>query len=318
MKVLDFGIAKAVARHDEDASVSSLRTEMSDGAEGGVIVGTTRYMSPEQASGQIVDKRTDVWSFGCILYEMLATHPAFPGETASDTIAAILHKEPDWSRLPKPTPPILRRLIARCLVTDPRSRLRDIGDAKLDLDEALTEATVGEVIEGTTPRAWGSGIAPAAAAAVAIAGVGALVWLLTKETEPPPNVTRTAVTMPANRQLDIEGGALPLVLSPDGRLLVYAAQGNGVTQLYLRRLDSFDAVPLDGTAGAQYPFFSPDGRSIGFFAGDTSNAFHSTAAPWFRSATCRLSRLRSNAHVAQRGRPMGRSCSIRAARGSCA
>ena len=108
-----------------------------DGTREGVIAGTAAYMSPEQARGKAVDKRTDIWAFGCVLYEMLTARPAFRGETVSDTIAAILEREPDWSALPAQTPPSIRRLLQRCLEKDPKRRLRDIGDARLEIEEAL-------------------------------------------------------------------------------------------------------------------------------------------------------------------------------------
>ena len=137
VKVLDFGLAKVFARAGAGSDVSQTPTVAIDGTQEGVIAGTAAYMSPEQARGKAVDKRTDIWAFGCVVYEMLTARPAFRGETASDTIAAILEHEPDWSALPARTPASIRRLIQRCLEKDPKRRVRDIGDARIDIEEAL-------------------------------------------------------------------------------------------------------------------------------------------------------------------------------------
>ena len=136
VKVLDFGLAKVFAT-EEPGEASPPRSMSVAPSREGLIAGTAAYMSPEQARGKAVDKRTDIWAFGCVLYEMLTARPAFPGETASDTIAAILEHEPDWSVLPAPTPAGIRRLLQRCLEKDPKRRLRDIGDARLEIEEAL-------------------------------------------------------------------------------------------------------------------------------------------------------------------------------------
>ena len=137
VKVLDFGLAKVFATEGSGNDVSQMPPIAIDETREGVIAGTAAYMSPEQARGKAVDKRTDIWAFGCVLYEMLTARPAFRGETSSDTIAAILEREPDWSALPAQTPVSIRRLLQRCLEKDPKRRLRDIGDARLEIEEAL-------------------------------------------------------------------------------------------------------------------------------------------------------------------------------------
>ena len=141
VKVLDFGLAKAATADETDPDLSQSPTQTIGGTREGVILGTAAYMSPEQARGRPVDKRTDVWAFGCVLFEMLSGRTTFAGDTVSDTIATILTREPAWDQLPDATPPEVRRLLRRCLQKDPQQRLRDIGDARIELDDALTGAT---------------------------------------------------------------------------------------------------------------------------------------------------------------------------------
>ena len=140
VKVLDFGLAKALAgdKPGADLSQSSTVTATVGGTREGVILGTAAYMSPEQARGKLLDRRTDIWSFGCVLYEILTGRSPFLGETLSDTIAKVLDREPDWEALPRNTPALVRRLLRRCLDKDPRERLRDIGDARVEIREAVT------------------------------------------------------------------------------------------------------------------------------------------------------------------------------------
>jgi serine/threonine-protein kinase len=237
------------------------------GTRAGVILGTAGYMSPEQARGQTVDRRTDVWAFGCVLYEMLTARRAFPGSTVSDTIAAIISREPDWDALPGSTPPVLRRLARRCLAKDPKRRIRDIGDVRLELDDTLASAAEeGAGVEGP-PRWRGGRWGRAVTGAAAVIGIAALVWALQpgrNDTTQP--VTRATVTLAADQQLDTTNRAAPLALSPDGRRLVYTAYSAGQVQLYLRNLDAFVATPIGGTEGARYPFFSPDGLWVAFFS----------------------------------------------------
>jgi serine/threonine protein kinase len=167
--VLDFGLAKPAAPATEGQSAE--QTPSAGDTRGGLILGTASYMSPEQARGQAVDKRTDIWAFGCVLYEMLTGRAAFPGETISDTIAAILEREPDLSRLPGTTPRGVQRLLQRCLTKDVKRRLRDIGDAHADLDEAVPIATASTVTRGMSwrrtvlggvvmPQPWPPGVSP--------------------------------------------------------------------------------------------------------------------------------------------------------------
>jgi Tol biopolymer transport system component/tRNA A-37 threonylcarbamoyl transferase component Bud32 len=265
VKVLDFGLAKLVRPPEgDDTSDAETFEKTRDGA----VVGTVAYMSPEQARGQTVDKRTDIWAFGCVLFEMLAGRRAFARDTASDTIAAILGDQPDWSALPPATPEAVRRVLRRCLEKDVRQRLRDIADVRMELDETLSpspSASVTAVATGRhhSGRPWVIGLA----GLIAAAGLGTVVWM-SRQAAPTagPSVTRSTLTLPADHELDTGGGAGPLALSPDGRRLAYVASDGGQTRLYLRNLDAFDPRAIAGTEGAQYPFFSPDGEWVAFFA----------------------------------------------------
>jgi len=227
-------------------------------------------MSPEQARGRAVDRRADVWAFGCVLYELLTAQKAYDGETVSDTLAAVLRAEPDWSALPASTPASVHKLLHRCLQKDPKKRLRDIGDVRLEIDEILAApaeaATGGASVAVLSPPRW-KRVLPWAIAALFLFATAFANWQLKREWEKSgPPVTRFNVTLPA--ELGIGFGIRPsLALSGDGRMLVYVAEDSrGERLLYLRSLDSDDSQPLPGTEVAYNPFFSPDGRWVGFFA----------------------------------------------------
>jgi Tol biopolymer transport system component len=266
VKVLDFGLAKAFgSMSDSDPAQSPTVTEFSSHV--GVILGTAAYMSPEQARGLAVDKRTDIWAFGAVLYELLTGGRAFPGPTVSDTIAAIISREPDWAALPGSAPPSVRRLLLRCLAKDPQRRVRDIGDVSLEIDETLASGVASGAPIDRTPRPPAARWALAAAGVIAAIGIVVLVWALQggRRNIVRP-VTRATVTLSGDQKLDTTNMAEPLALSPDGRRLVYVANSTGQTQLYLRNLDAFAARPIGGTDGARYPFFSPDGEWVAFFS----------------------------------------------------
>ena len=265
VKVLDFGLAKGIGPDGADGGHSNAPTITVGGTGEGVIVGTVAYMSPEQARGQAVDKRTDIWAFGCVLYEMLTGRPPFAGATISDTIANVLQREPDWGVLPPATPPAIRRLVVRSLDKDPGRRLRDIGDARADLADASVPATAS----GTGPS---KGRRPDIWRIVAVAALGGVLVLsvvmrerFTRDTGP-SSVTRTTLALPVDQELDTRAGAAPIALSPDGRRVAYVALRDGRAQLYIRELDAFEPMVMTGTDGAMYPFFSPDGMSVAFFA----------------------------------------------------
>ena len=250
VKVLDFGLAKAFG--PASAAATSAST-LAGGTEAGVILGTVAYMSPEQARGKPVDERCDIWAFGVVLYEMLTGQSCFAKETVSDTVAAVLTTEPDWTRVPVPA----RRLLALCLEKEPSRRLRAIGDARWIID-----AVTGPQPETRSSRAW---VPWAIAGVLAAAGIGLSSVLLR-----PQPVDRPLVRLDLDVQGEVPARALGLVaFSPDGTRLVITTTGrDGHAMLATRRVDERDSRVLDGTEGADQPFFSPDGEQIAFFAGD--------------------------------------------------
>jgi Tol biopolymer transport system component len=263
VKVLDFGLAKALAGEPTAGDPTASPTLTMRETEAGVILGTAGYMAPEQAKGKAVDKRADIWALGVVLYEMLAARRLFEGETVQETLAAVLMKEPPLDTLPAATPGAVRKLLRRCLERDVRRRLRDIGEARIALEEML----VGVPEEATAPPAsrrhfiflW------AILATLALMAL-ATVHLREKESELP--VLRFTIFPPEKTAFDFTNAVQgPPALSPDGRRLAFRASGEGHSQLWLRTLDQVAAQPLAGTEGATFPFWSPDSRFIGFFAG---------------------------------------------------
>jgi serine/threonine protein kinase/Tol biopolymer transport system component len=259
VKVLDFGLAKVAAG---DGADSQAPTATLDRTREGVIAGTAAYMSPEQARGQAVDKRSDIWAFGCVLYEMLTGCAAFPGDTISDTIAAILQSEPDWDALPDRVSEGIRRLLQRCLKKDLKFRLRDIGDAHAEIDEELAAPTPPSPKRTmrTVPL-----IGAALTVFMVAILVGAGVWFLKR---PSPSALQSTVSLvvalPPGEQLVVP--AAMVAFSSDGTHLAYTAQRSGTSRLYVRAMDRQEAEPVPETEGATAPFFSPDGTWIGFFA----------------------------------------------------
>ncbi len=274
VKVLDFGLAKAIdLAGPSSAGAMNSPTISLHATHAGMILGTAAYMAPEQAKGRPVDKRADVWSFGVVLYEMLTGTRAFPGEDVSDTLATVLKFEPDWTRLPADTPPAIHRLLKRCLVKDPKLRLRECGSALVDIHEALSEADPSQsgapsmvVTPAAIPR---RSMLPVLAAAAALAAVAAVVtWAVARNQAPqsPQPTRRFTITLPPSDVLPASLGSL-LAISPDGRTLVYRARrGTTSTQLFRRPLDQFEGVAIAGTEGGSEPFFSFDGQWLGFNA----------------------------------------------------
>jgi len=268
VKILDLGLARGVESPAvaTDPSLSPTVTTPATGA--GVILGTAAYMSPEQARGRPLDKRADVFSFGCVLYECLTAKRAFLGETVSDTLAAVLMKEPDWSALPETVPGTVRTLLHDCLVRDPKQRLHDIGDARLAIERIGSGTMESAAAAVAVPPAWRRAL-PWALVALGVAA-GAL-WAPFRHRAAPAPPLRLSVGLGADVSLDLRGvtGAGPAaILSPDGSLLAFVARKkeDERPQLFLRRLDQLQAAPLPGTDGARSPFFSPDGQWIAFFA----------------------------------------------------
>ena len=262
MKVLDFGLAKAFAGDESDVNLSQSPTLSMQATAQGVILGTAAYMSPEQARGQEVDKRADVWAFGCVLYEMLTGRQVWSGPTVTDMIAAAVAKDPDFTALPANIHPRIQELQRRCLEKEPKNRWQAIGDVRVEVQQLLAEPDglvvqpVADVIQAP-PRS----ILPWALATFGLVIVATVAgWYLKPETATPHPVARFAVEIP-------EGDVLSLVrvavaLSPDDKYLVYSAND----QLYLREVAQMGAVPIRGTEGAVNPFFSWDSQWIGFAA----------------------------------------------------
>ena len=265
VKVLDFGLAKALEL-DPTAAQPSNSPTMTMPTQAGVVLGTAAYMAPEQAKGRPVDRRADIWAFGCVLYEMLAGTRAFRGETVTDILAAVIREDPDWSQLPAGTPLRLRDVLRRCLTKDLRQRAQAIGDVRI----ALEEIEAGDRAPEPVPRAssWTGWIAAAAAGGAIVAAIAVLLALtVTSGSLPPQSVTRFTITLPAGEHLT-ELDRPAIALSPDGSLLAYVANGeaSATAKTYVRRMDSLESRAVRGTDGASNPFFSPDGQWLGFFA----------------------------------------------------
>jgi serine/threonine-protein kinase len=265
VKVLDFGLAKALEA-DTIASEPESPT-FTTKTQAGVIFGTAAYMSPEQVRGRPLDRRTDIWSFGCMIFEAVTGRAPFAADTMSDTLAAVLREEPDWRLLP-PAPLGLQRLVRRCLKKDPQARLHDIADARLELEEALNESAA--LVVPMPGRAWRISkrrLAAAALGALSVIGlVAAGSWTMGRLGAQPTLRARFGVPLPAGFVLE-HGPGPSIAVSPDGSRLAFVAlePGRG-TQLFVRSLDQFEATAVNGTRGASAPFFSPDGRWIGFYA----------------------------------------------------
>ncbi len=268
VKVLDFGLAKAfesaVSGETQGVDLSKSPTITVESSQSGVILGTASYMSPEQARGRPLDKRTDIWSFGCVLFEALTGQKAYTGDTISDSIAAILKSEPDWKAIPDTTPLKLRDLLRRCLQKDLHNRLHDIADARIDIQDILTGPTV-EVVPTARPAPkwrplfW-------ATVALALVLVCVLLWSPWRTSKPSEQLlSRFIINLPEDETVDYDIGP-SVALSPDGTQLIYVAQKEDTTLLYLRPINDFVSKPISGTEDARGPFFSPDGKWVAFHA----------------------------------------------------
>ncbi len=253
VKVLDFGLAKALEGPVSGEAAEAPTLSLSP-TRAGVLLGTPAYMSPEQAKGKPADRRADIWAFGVVLYEMLAGRPLHSGETVSEIIASVIKDAPDWERLPRETPAAVRRLLRRCLERDTRRRLRDIGEARIVLEDVVSGTVEQEALPAPPPSAHRSR-APFWAAGLLLAGVasGVLTWMLKPE---PPEVPLRKFDLPTEKLR-----AAP-VISPDGRRIAYTAAG----RLWVRELDQLEPRALPATDDPCCLFWSPDSAFIGYVA----------------------------------------------------
>ena len=272
VKVLDFGLAKAMDPTGTSVSGAMNSPTMTARAtQMGMILGTAAYMSPEQARGKAVDKRADIWAFGVVLFEMLTGERAFKGDEISDVLAAVLRQDIEWTALPASTPPRLRRLLERCLDRDPKSRLRDIGEARVEIGKIESGAPESGItnIAATVPAVSPRRIVPLliTTAVVAIAATFFLTrWLLPAAVTAGGPVVHVGVALPDGDEVG-SANLLPVALSDDGTRVAYIGLHNGKDLLYIRALTESAPRALDGTEGSEAPFFSPDGQWIAFFAG---------------------------------------------------
>ena len=284
VKLLDFGLAKAFSAEAAAADPDDSPTLSEAGTREGLILGTASYMSPEQARGQVLDERTDVWSFGCCLFEALTGRRVFRGETVSDTLAAVLERDVDWESLPETTPEPIRRLLRRCLQKDRKQRLRHIADARMEIEDALDEPS-GAVRAPSVSRAPGARRSrwPLALGAVVLAGAASLAtWASLRN---PPTLEREVTRFTIDIASEVGAGAEllpglnPLAVASDGSRLAYLARGSqGSRRVYSRELDQFGSRPVPGTDGSFSPFFSPDGRTLGFGGPDLTSVWRVPAA----------------------------------------
>ena len=296
VKVLDFGLAKAMdplAGSSAAADLARSPTLMNSptltaahGTQLGVILGTAAYMSPEQAAGKTIDKRTDIWAFGVLLWEMLTGRRLFEAESVAETLGAVFRQPIDLDALPAATPPTARQLVARCVERDPKARLRDIGEARIALAAALgaatgagsasgpalaSTATEGAARSGSSRSRWSPWVTAATALVAAIAVVALIVMVRAagsragSDAETPARQIAIGISPPTGHVFAAADAPI-LDLARDGSAVAFEAEGPEGRQLFLRRVDRAEVVPIPGTLGASHPFFSPDGRSLGFFA----------------------------------------------------
>jgi serine/threonine-protein kinase len=276
VKVLDFGLARAFLDKSPVEVIADSPTITAEMTQPGVILGTAAYMSPEQAKGKQVDKRADIWAFGCILYECLTGKAAFPGETITEVLAAVLKNDPDWDALPKGLPANVRGILHRCLQKDRNLRYHDVADARIEIAEALSQPSLeAEVVLRRPIRAW---IMGAVIGGLVIGIIAALIAWHLRPGAPSPSVSRLVLKIEPGHWLDGLRHQLELptrsgmAIASDSSFIVYSAitenpGPQAKPQIYLRRIGQLDAAPVAGTEGGISPFLSPDGRWIGFWEG---------------------------------------------------
>ncbi len=263
VKILDFGLAKAFEDEIPAADISQSPTLTEEMTRAGVILGTAAYMSPEQARGEEVDKRADIFAFGCVLYELLTGKRTFSGKTITETLGAIIHKEPDWEALPGVTPGRIKELLDDCLQKEVHNRVHDVSQVRIQIKKALEKPIILfpiGAVSATKPPLW-KRVIPWSLASVAVIVAGVAIWSLTRPEVRP--ITRFPLVLPSDQQ-PTGADRHVVALSPDGTHLVYTAN----QQLYLRPMDQLEAIPIRGTeGGSREPFFSPDGQWVGFWVG---------------------------------------------------
>ena len=262
VKILDFGLARAYAGDGSDTQdLQTSPTITAAMTQAGMILGTAAYMSPEQARGKSIDKRSDIWSFGVMLYEMLTGTQMYRGETVTDILGAIVHSDPDLTALPSDAPPKLRKLLERCLTPDSSDRLRDIGEARYALQHLdQPEALVTPATAAKPNRAW------AIACLLLLIVVAGMSLVLLRSPRPSQPVLQASIALPEGHQLLTTGPLGGSVrVAPDGRSIAFVAQQDGKRQIWVRSFDESEGHPVQGTEGGHRPFWSPDGRSLGFF-----------------------------------------------------
>jgi len=261
VKVLDFGLAKATEVSSSPDSQAMTVTFAAEMTEAGMVMGTTAYMSPEQACGKPVDRRTDIWAFGCVLYQTLARKLTFGGDTATEMLVAIMDKDPDWGALPATVPENVKRLLRRCLEKDRRSRLRDIGDARLELEETLA-GRVTETFAEVPLRARTRRVLAGALGGFAVLGMAAGVWAwLQARQASAPEVVRFVHQLPQGHQMT-PGWNPSVMFSPDGKSLAFNYEADGITTAFQRPINELEQKPLGGVKYLSTPVFSPDGRWV--------------------------------------------------------
>ena len=286
MKVLDFGLAKALAPEQDPASGAQRSQSptitspaMLTGA--GIVLGTAAYMAPEQAKGREADKRSDIWAFGCVLYEMLTGRRPFDGEDMTDVLGAVVRLEPAWDALPPDVPAPVRTLLRQCLVKDRRQRVGDIAAALFVLNHQASLPPAAPVPSRSTRVAW----LVAALSTIALVAASAVALRMSRPSAPQAqDVVQFTIAPPENStfggpRAGGTGNNAQLAISPDGRHIAFVASAQSVFRIWLRPVAGAEARPIEGTEGASFPFWSPDSRFIGFFAGGQLKKVASAGGP---------------------------------------
>jgi serine/threonine-protein kinase len=282
VEVLDFGLAKAldVAGATSGSDLSKSPTLASGHTAAGLILGTAAYMSPEQARGKSVDRRADIWAFGCVLYEMLTGRKAFDGETVTDVLAAVVTRDPDWSLIPADTPMRVRELLRRCLEKDPQRRLRDAGEIRIAIEDVIArpQSDLMPAAQAATPARRRRVRWPWITAAM-MAFIALLSWI--NRDNAPLEPTHVNIAVPPTDVVDGGFENAMLAITRDGRTIAYCGRRDGVTRLYVRNLSDGEATELAGTEEAHSPFFSPDGKWIAFTSGNKLKKVEIAGGPTF-------------------------------------